>query len=363
MSNPYKGLGPAHFWSSSVTAPAPGHIDPTSRAARIEAHHRVATMGSCFAQHISRTLAASGINFLNTEPTPPELSPEQANARGYGLFSARYGNVYTVRQAVQLFDRAFGQFSLAEQVWKRGDRFVDPFRPQIEPEGFASEQAVLEAAAQHLKAVREMFTQADWLVFTLGLTEGWRSKKDGAVYPLAPGVAGGAFAADEHEFINFSAAQVRDDILALAARIAQVKRDARIILTVSPVPLIATYEKRHVLQSNTVSKAALRVAADEAERALRNVIYFPSYEIITSPAAEGRYYADDLRQVTELGVKHVMRVFGRHFLGTAAGEAVGPHPGIAGNKPTTPSVTDVVCDEETIERALRESGLEGKEAG
>lgn len=361
MSNPYQGLSPTQFWSSSVAGPAPGHIDPTSRAAKIEAHHRVATMGSCFAQHISRTLAASGINFLSTEPAPPELTPAQASARGYGMFSARYGNVYTVRQAVQLFDRAFGQFTPIEQVWKKGERFVDPFRPQIEPEGFASAAEVLEAASLHLKAVREMFTQADWLVFTLGLTEGWRCKKDGAVYPLAPGVAGGAFSAEEHEFVNFTAAQVRDDILALAARMAQLNRDAKIILTVSPVPLIATYEKRHVLQSNTYSKAALRVAADEAERALRNVIYFPSYEIITSPAAEGRYYADDLRQVTEQGVKHVMRVFGRHFLPSR--DVAVPREEAVGTSVASPVVADVVCDEETIERALRESGFEGGRAG
>jgi hypothetical protein len=38
------------------------------------------------------------------------------------------------------------------------------------------------------------------------------------------------------------------------------------------VPLIVTYEKRHVLVSTTYSKAALRVAADEAERMLGNVI-------------------------------------------------------------------------------------------
>jgi hypothetical protein len=83
------------------------------------------------------------------------------------------------------------------------------------------------------------------------------------------------------------------------------------MLTVSPVPLAATYENRHVWLSTTYSKAALRVAADEAVRKFENVFYFPSYEIITSPAAGNRYYDDDLRSITELGVNHVMRVFFR----------------------------------------------------
>ena len=53
------------------------------------------------------------------------------------------------------------------------------------------------------------------------------------------------------------------------------------------------------------------MAADEVVRKSENVFYFPSYEIITSPAAGNRYYDDDLRSITELGVNHVMRVFFR----------------------------------------------------
>ena len=38
-----------------------------------------------------------------------------------------------------------------------------------------------------------MFEQSEIFIFTLGLTEAWRSKKDGAVFPLAPGVSAGSF--------------------------------------------------------------------------------------------------------------------------------------------------------------------------
>jgi hypothetical protein len=121
------------------------------------------------------------------------------------------------------------------------------------------------------------------------------------------------------------------------------------------VPLIATAEPRHVLVSTSFSKAALRVAADEAERWYGHVHYFPSYEIITSPVHEGRYWADDLRQVTELGVAHVMRVFSSHFLGLADADA-GPAAGPA-LAPASGSVPQVVCDEEAIEAGLRRAGF------
>ncbi|MDE8348290.1 MAG: GSCFA domain-containing protein, partial [Acidocella sp.] len=88
----------------------------------------------------------------------------------------------------------------------------------------------------------------------------------------------------------------------------------RIILTVSPVPLIATYEPRSVLASTICSKSILRAAADEMESAYpENIAYFPSYEIITGPHAGNFYYEADKREVTQAGVAHVMRLFMRHY--------------------------------------------------
>lgn len=80
--------------------------------------------------------------------------------------------------------------------------------------------------------------------------------------------------------------------------------------------------------------------------------------MITSPAAGGRYYADDLRQVTELGVKHVMRLFKQHFLSSpdlSHPEAGGKSTGEVVATLTTNMEVD--CDEEVIERALRKSGF------
>jgi hypothetical protein len=45
------------------------------------------------------------------------------------------------------------------------------------------------------------------------------------------------------------------------------------------------------------------------------VHYFPSYEVITGAYTRGRYFAEDLRNVTEEGVSHVMRLFLSHAAG------------------------------------------------
>jgi hypothetical protein len=313
--HPYSDLPDHQFWRRAVTAKAPGALDPVVRGEfSITPQHRVVTAGSCFAQHIGRALKAHGFNYYIPESAPATMSDDAAKASNYGIFSARYGNIYTARQLVQLFDRAYGRFTPADDFWVRPDgRLVDPFRPQIEPNGYADTAALHADRQGHLSAVRQVFEQSDVFVFTLGLTESWCSKVDGVVFPLAPGVAAGAMDEDRYGFVNFTVQDVERDIDRFVLRLQAVNPKARVILTVSPVPLMATYENRHVLVSTTCSKSVLRTAADMAARRWCHVSYFPSYEIITAHTHGESYFEDDLRSVKNAGVDHVMQLFLKHY--------------------------------------------------
>lgn len=352
--HPYADLPDHCFWSRSVSLVAPGQLDPVVSAPfKITPQMKVATLGSCFAQHIARHLSRSGLNYFVAESAPDAMSAEDAEARQYGLFSARYGNVYTVRQALQLFDRAYGHFNPIEQVWTDGERFIDPFRPTVEPGGFDSPESVLAGAVEHLGAVRQVFEQADVIVFTLGLTEAWVSREDGTVFAMAPGVAGGHFVPEQYANRTFSSQEVRADLKALCERIRSVNPQARVLLTVSPVPLIATHrEDQHVITATAYSKAVLRIAAEEVSMEMESVSYFPSYEIITSAHSRGSYFEPDLRGVRDTGVKHVMRVFSRHFIEQDSAEQ---WPRF--NMELAPSNEEIVCDEEMIEQTLKSSGF------
>src|SRR4029077_9328696 len=89
---------------------------------------RIATAGSCFAVHLSRHLSRSGFNSCVPGRGHPFLG-ELAADFNYGAFSARYGNIYTSRQLLQLFDRAYKTFQPAEDIWPDGEgRLFDPFR-------------------------------------------------------------------------------------------------------------------------------------------------------------------------------------------------------------------------------------------
>ncbi len=351
--NPYTGLPAERFWRKVVTNVPPFAVNPHPKDTfLIGPTDRVATGGSCFAQRVAEAVRNAGFNYYLTEPPPPGMGPEEAGARQFGTFSARYGNLYYTRQFVQLFDRAYGRFEPELKAWTREDgRYVDPFRPTVEPAGFSSEAEVVAARDAHLAEVRRLFETLDVFVLTLGLTEGWRWRADGAALPLAPGVAGGTFDPDLYECVNAGAGEVLGDLDGFLDRLWSVNPRARVIFTVSPVPMIATYMDRHVMESNSYSKSVLRVAAGEVVgRGDPRAVYFPAYDIVTSNVNAGRYYNEDQRTINDAGVRHVMRL----FLATFARDRVSPSPAHApvdlaaefeGN-------AGVICDEEEIERSV-----------
>src|SRR5581483_11293590 len=128
--HPYKSLPGKAFWRLAVAGPSMADVDPVGTfGLTIDENTKVATAGSCFAQHIARYLKNSGFCYYVAEPGHPILPPGARSRQNYGLFSARYGNIYTARQLWQLFQRAYGQFVPAEDVWeKEPGVFVDPFR-------------------------------------------------------------------------------------------------------------------------------------------------------------------------------------------------------------------------------------------
>lgn len=348
MTNPYAGIENYQLWRRSVARIETHLFDPVVNPKfRLDRTTKIATAGSCFAQHISRQLQRIGFHYFVPE-NGEGLPEDERTRRNFGVFSGRYGNLYTARQLLQLFEEVFEKRKPAEKAWLREDgRYVDPYRPQIEPDGFKTIKAVEDERHKHLSSVRTVFTEADVLVFTLGLTEAWRSRDDGSVFPLAPGVVAGSFDPERHEFVNFGVTDVEADLLAFLEKLKDKNPSIKVLLTVSPVPLIATYEDRNVLVSTTYSKSVLRVVADQIVSRFDWVDYFPSYEIITGSYAGGLYYEADHREVNSRGVAHAMRCFVKNYTSD-------PSPVVRRNTEQQtaaiePTRRDIICDEEAID--------------
>ena len=306
---PYSSLPPHAFWKLCREAGDFRIGEIYAPKIRIAEGEVIATAGSCFAQNISRYLGRSNLTLGQEEPAPKGMSETVARRYGYGLYSARYGNVYTARQLRQLLEDAGEGRQHEGAVWEREGRYFDALRPGVEPDGLASADEVIAHRAEHLAAVERLVARMDVLVFTLGLTETWEDVQTGLVFPTAPGVIAGTFDPARHRFLNQTHAEVMADMEAALALLRTRRPGLRVILTVSPVPLTATASGSHVLAATTLSKSILRGVAGEMAQRYDWVDYFPSYEMIAGLPFGAAQYEDNLRSVSEQAVDGVMQVF------------------------------------------------------
>lgn len=312
MSHPYSNLPPRAFWRNAV-----GSINPLETCdiwtPKHELKHddQVITFGSCFAQHISRALISNNFSWFDGEPGPDVLPADVRKTFNYGVFSARTGNIYTVRALLQWVRWSLGKEAPPEEAWEKDGRFYDPFRPAIEPGGFESPEEMLTSRKVTLSAFRKCLETANVLVFTLGLTESWKNTSSGVTYAACPGTVAGVFDEETHAFHNQEYEEIKSDFLEARDLILGVNPDIRFLLTVSPVPLTATVSDKHIVVATTGSKSILRAVAGHLADRHPDVDYFPSYEIITAPHFRGMFYDPNARTVSHKGVEFVMS----HFMG------------------------------------------------
>lgn len=315
---PYDSLPRQNFWKASAQLDGPLEVDfDYGRKFTFAPADRFATAGSCFAQHLARSLEARGVELVVAEARHPLVREDSGH--GYGIFSARYGNIYTVRHLRELIEQALGiREPICELVQASDGRWIDMLRPRAVPMGFASALHARADRQFHLRAVRRMLESLDVFVFTLGLTEAWENVEHGYCYPIVPGAIAGEYSSRHHRFVNYGFREVAADLRRTIELLGEVNPKARVLLTVSPVGLVVTAERRSVMVSTCASKSLLRAAVDETVREHASADYFPSYEIITGPYGRGRYWAEGCRDVTEEGVRVVMEVFARSRLPAAS---------------------------------------------
>lgn len=328
MSHPYETLPEDRFWRTAVADRDALEITGLWKPKHaIRRRTRIVMAGSCFAQHFARALVARRYRWLDFEPGPAGLTPEQRKDYHYGTFSFRTGNIYTPKMLLQWLTWALTDAEPPDEVWEKDGRFYDPFRPGVEPGGFAGAEELHASRRDTLRAIAEAVRGSQVFVFTLGLTEAWQNKATGAEYAVCPGTVAGKFDAEAHQFVNHGFAALMGDMSAALRLMFRANRRLLVLLTVSPVPLTATASGSHVLTATSRSKSMLRAVASELTERQRRVDYFPSYEIITHPAYRGRFFAPNLRSVLAEGVEHVMSQFFRDQAAAFDGEAVGRESG------------------------------------
>lgn len=340
--NPYECLPDKFFWKPSVAAKCMFDIEGLwNPKFEILPTNRIATYGSCFAQHIGQSLANRGFGWLITERPPFGLSAENAKLYNYNVFTSRTGNIYTTSLLKQWTQWALGKRKVPDELWEKDGRYFDPFRPIVEPNAFPDAEELKNSRSQSVKSFKKSIQKADYFVFTLGLTESWVNKQSGYEYPMCPGTVAGEFDPNCHEFRNHKFDAIIGDLMDSIRMMRTENPALKFILTVSPVPLTATMSDQHILVATMSSKSILRAVAGQLASDYPYIDYFPSYEIINSPVFKGAFFEPNQRNVNAYGVNFVMESFFKCLHGKFGGcSTVKPTRAIKNS--------DEVCEEELL---------------
>jgi hypothetical protein len=313
-SHPYEKLEPSNFWRATVSNHSWNEINfkPNVRF-QIAGSEKIITAGSCFAQHIAKNLKNLGFQHHVTELPPNFLSPERAVELQYGIFSARYGNIYTVRQLRQLLEFSFKLKVTEPLIQKDNNKIYDLLRPNLSDSPYESIEEYNCDRRYHFDCVKSAFLEADVFIFTLGLTEYWFDFPSDTVFPVCPGTKFGKFDPDRHKFAVSDYHEIVSDLQWCIDFGKHVNPNLKWIFTVSPVALAATAQDQNIILATCSAKSLLRAVVESAYQKNQHCEYFPSFEITSYVANMGKYLEPDLRNINENGVNHAMQAFKSMF--------------------------------------------------
>lgn len=245
-------------------------LEPTFQ---ITPGEKVFTIGSCFARNIEKHL--DKLNFV---------VPGFARFKGTDYIN-KY-NVFSILNEIKwaIDESSFPSFEDRFIPIGKG-LYIDPY---LHTDPTDLEQSIEMALNAH--SLFKEIPECRIFIITLGLVEAWWDKVNqcyiNQTFRLEKHVTDNealkeAFH-DRFEFHQLSFEDVKAGTLEMINLIKHhAQPDCRIILTVSPVPLITTFTEHDVMVANSYSKALLRTVAEEVTSIYDFVDYLPTYESIT----------------------------------------------------------------------------------
>lgn len=218
----------------------------------IKKNTRITAFGSCFAVNITKHLAEAGFNLTATKEPSIYIS-----SMGEGMVN--------VHALLQQFEWALEDIEPPQDLWH----------------GYNAEKFGYNEGVK--KRTRAAFLETDLFIITLGLSEVWYDEVSGGVFWRAVPLE--HYDPLRHKFRVCSMIETKEKIAHIDALIRKHAPQAKVLFTLSPIPLAATFRPVGCISANSVSKAILRAALDEFlrenwDRVNHSLFYWPSYEVI-----------------------------------------------------------------------------------
>ncbi|MDP3239652.1 MAG: GSCFA domain-containing protein, partial [Reyranella sp.] len=170
-----------------------------------------------------------------------------------------------------------------------------------------------------ISAIYRHLASSHVVLITLGLIEAWFDNRSGLYINCPPpkGIVRTDPSRFELHVLDYE--DVTRSLADLVDLLGQVcPRDHRIILTVSPVPLQATFTSSDVAVANCYSKSVLRAAVEPFVADHPHIEYFPSYESVVLTDRSIAFVDDQVHIETSMVRFNVDRMINRYV---ATGDA------------------------------------------
>ena len=170
--------------------------------------------------------------------------------------------------------------------------------------------------------VRQRFLTADTIILSLGVSAAYFNRSTGEFMMPSTSVDSKHLFAISNQFRMLSVSENLSKLRTIVEKLRTLNESVKIVLTVSPVPLAATFDRPSAVQADTVSKSTLRVTVEELlSDGPRNIYYWPSFEIVRWLGAHAPremppiFGADDgsTRHVSKWAVEMIIRLFLEHY--------------------------------------------------
>lgn len=265
------------------------------------------TVGSCFARNVEKFL-------LSAKFRVPMLEFTKSSAfAGIPIEGINNYSVPSIHNEFRWALEDDGLFNPDVHCFETLNGFVDL---HLGAHQKALPLEVVKARREAVSRAYRTVTDCDAIIMTLGLSEVWFDTQSGVYINHTPLPNITKIEPERFELHVLSYEEVRTHIISTIEIIAKhSKKKPKIIISVSPVPLMTTFRTSDVAVSNCYSKSVLRSVADELVSCYDYVSYFPSFESVTLSDRKIAWLPDQIhvtQDIVALQVARMLRVYAPH---------------------------------------------------
>jgi hypothetical protein len=247
---------------------------------KIDHHQKISLIGSCFTHNIGNKLKADKLDV--------SINP-------FGILF----NPMSIANAIK-FCVLQGKFEKS-QLLNRGEKWLS-FKHHSQFNALSANDSLKEIN-ESIEASSDYYNDADFLIVTFGTAWVYTYNETGEIVANCHKIPNNQFTKR-----LLSIEEIVEEYKKVIIILKDHNPRLKIIFTISPV----RHWKDGVVENNR-SKAVLHLAISQLVKEMKEVSYFPSYEIVLDELRDYRFYKEDMLHPNQMAVDYIYERFSQAF--------------------------------------------------